>query len=110
MFHECSLLSSHESDPRKPSQRPFRRRVQASHREGVMPLRKRGHLRSARTVVLIRAQGMERQAARGTQEDALPAMLLREADADAGHAGIGQRGADTKIADAGYHRVETAIA
>lgn len=51
---------------------------------------------------------MERQAARGAQADALPAMLRGEAKADAGDAGTGDRGPHAAIADAGYYRVETA--
>src|SRR5690606_33291441 len=110
MFHRCSHLSSHESRASEPHQRPVRRRMSASHREGVVPLRERRHLRSARALVFVRTKGMERQAAGGAQADAVPAMLLCEEKEDAGDARTNFRGSHAAIADAGHYRVETATA
>jgi hypothetical protein len=93
--------------PGKSDQRPIRRRLSASHREGVVPVRERRHLRSARALVAIRAEGMERQAARGAQADALPAMLCGKEKTDAGDFGVGDRGSYATVADAADQRVET---
>lgn len=102
-------LSSHESDPRKPYQRPVRCRVPAPYREGVVPMWERRHFRSPRALVVVRAHGLERSIARRAQADAVPAMLLCEAKGDARDVETGQQGSHAAIGDARHHRLEAAV-